>query len=82
MIARLEIYLVDLHENEQVVASQIHFVSGTNCSRDGLDNLIPGQLFIVSNGRPNCKLMRRVSLYTYTSGVYKSSTPMIMKIDR
>lgn len=78
MIARVEMYLVDLHENEQVVALQIHLVSRTNYSRDGPDNLIPGQFFIVSNGRPNRKLMRRVSLYTYacTSSSSMPSTPI------
>jgi hypothetical protein len=42
-------YLVDLHENEKIVAMEVHLVSRTDYSRDRFDNRITRQFFVISN---------------------------------
>jgi hypothetical protein len=57
IITHMWTYLVNLHENKQVVAVEIHLVSGANSRRDRPDNLISRQLFVVADRRLDCELL-------------------------
>jgi hypothetical protein len=49
-------YLVDLHENKQVVTPKVDFVTRAYSSCDCFDDFVPLEFFIVSDRWPDCKL--------------------------
>jgi hypothetical protein len=52
----LQTYLVNLHDDEQVVPVQVNLVSRTNNGSHGLDDSISCQLFVVANRWPDGEL--------------------------
>ena len=50
-------YLVDLHENEQIVPVQIDLMTWAYCCCNRFDNVVPLEVFVIPDRWSNCELL-------------------------